>query len=196
VMGTNPSTHSSCGTDCPVEMTDWHQAAAFANALSSAAGLTSCYSCSGSGSSVGCSPSGDPYACDGYRLPTEAEWELAARCGEGTLYAGSNSVSAVGVYGTTSPASVGSKQANGCGLTDMSGNIWEWTHNWIGSSTSNYGALSGGTDPTGPTSGIDKAVRGGAYLHAAGVLCISYRGNRDPRTELGFIGFRVARTVP
>ena len=196
LMGTSPWSHTSCGADCPVEMTDWHQAAAFANAMSSAAGLTSCYSCSGSGSSVGCSPAGDPYTCSGYRLPTEAEWELAARCGQSTLYAGSNSPGTVGVYGGSSPVSVGSKTPNACGLYDMSGNIWEWTHNWIGTRASTYGSAAGGTDPTGPTTGIDKAVRGGAYLHAAGVLCIAYRGNRDPLTELGFIGFRVARTVP
>jgi sulfatase modifying factor 1 len=196
VMGASPSSATSCGSDCPVEMTDWHQAAAFANAMSTAASLSACYTCSGSGSSVGCSPLGDPYACAGYRLATEAEWELAARCGTDTIYAGSDVVGDVGVYGTSSPASVTTKDTNNCGLFDMSGNIWEWTHNWIGTSSSTYGSASSGTDPTGPATGIDKAVRGGAYLHHQGALCVGYRGTRDPTTELAFIGFRVARTVP
>lgn len=187
IMGTSLSSGTDCSGDCPVEMTDWHQAADFANALSTAAGSTACYSCSGSGSSVNCSPAGDPYACPGYRLATEAEWELAARRGTDTLYAGSDTVGDVGVYGGSSPASVATKDANDCGLFDMSGNIWEWTHNWLGTRTSSNGIDSQGTDPTGPSSGIEEAVQGGAYLHAAGALCLGSRGNRDPTTELSCI---------
>ena len=90
----NPSQHNTC-VDCPVEQVTWHEAAAYAEALSAQDGLGSCYTCTGSGADTECTAAADPYACTGWRLPTEAEWEAAA--GEdATTWAGSDDFTTVG----------------------------------------------------------------------------------------------------
>ena len=195
MMGTNPSYFSSCGSDCPVEWVTWHMAAAFANAVSSDAGLTECYACSGSGADTTCSLAMDTYLCDGYRLPTEAEWEGAARCGEDLLYAGSNTLDDVGWYYSNSSAQshpVATKDPNACGLYDMSGNVLEWTGDWY---DINYYTSSGRTDPTGPASGTERPVRGGSWLYFDFNQRVSLRGISRPTSFTANLGFRLARTA-
>ncbi len=196
VMGYNPSTFSSCGSTCPVEYLKWHEAAAFANAVSSAAGLTQCYSCSGSGTSVTCAVAMDPYSCDGYRLPTEAEWEGAARCGEDLLFAGSNTAGDVAWYNSNSTSRthpVSGKDPNACGLFDMSGNVWEWTQDWY---SSTYYTSSARTDPSGATTGADRVIRGGAYDGGAENARVASRSWITPGDRYNSLGLRLARTAP
>ena len=122
-MGYNPSTFSTCGPACPVETVSWHEAAAYANAASRAASLSECYTCTGSPPAVMCEVIVEPYACDGYRLLTEAEWEGAARCGTDLRYAGSDTILDVGWVTENSCATthpVAELVPNGCGLYDMS----------------------------------------------------------------------------
>jgi formylglycine-generating enzyme required for sulfatase activity len=192
-MGYNPSRFSSCGSTCPVENVSWHEAAAFANAASAAAGLSRCYTCTGSGTSISCSAPSTVYTCTGYRLPAEAEWEGAARCGEDLLYAGGTTIDAVAWYTSNSGGrthAVASKAANACGLYDMSGNVWEWTNDW-------YGAYaSGATDPSGPASGSVRVVRGGSWLGGPQDARVAHRHDVAPGGRYNNLGVRLLRTAP
>jgi formylglycine-generating enzyme required for sulfatase activity len=206
-----PSEHASCGQDCPVERVSWHEAASYCNALSVRRGLARCYSCSGSGTLVSCAPAAayagaTIYACPGFRLPTEAEWELAYRAGTTTAYhAGANDpaqcqgtdpvADAIGWYqknaGDT-PHPVGGKQANAWGLHDLAGNVWEWVHDWYEDDLGTAAV----TDPAGPASGSGKVARGGAYSSAADNLRAAVRTMVTPTFQYqGRIGFRCARTL-
>jgi formylglycine-generating enzyme required for sulfatase activity len=136
------------------------------------------------------------YSCAGYRLPTEAEWEGAARCGEDLLYAGSSSVDAVAWYagnsvGTTS--SVAGLAPNACGLYDMSGNVWEWTNDWFSGTAYGGGAA---TDPTGPASGLSRVYRGGSWGDDVRYARVAARGVDIPEYQGGNVGVRLVRTAP
>ena len=124
-----------------------------------------------------------------YRLPTEAEWEYAARAGEKGLYAGN--LDEMGWYdgnagGKTHPA--GQKKANAFGLYDMHGNVWEWCGDWYGPYSS-----SAATDPRGPTTGSIRANRGGGWSSTAQNARSADRFSNSPGSRGGDLGFRVVR---
>jgi formylglycine-generating enzyme required for sulfatase activity len=123
-----------------------------------------------------------------YRLPSEAQWEYAARSGgRPEKYAGGEDLDKLGWYGQNSggsPRPVGGKAANGLGLHDMSGNVWEWCQDWYG----DY-LKESVTDPSGPSSGSGRVIRGGSWYDPAGYCrsaCRSRAGPGDRRDSLGF----------
>jgi formylglycine-generating enzyme required for sulfatase activity len=133
----------------------------------------------------------------GGRLPTEAEWEYAARGGTTTKYYCGDSSSCLGGiawYSGDMKQNVKAKTANAYGLYDMLGNVWEWTADWYSSS---YYSSSPSVNPTGPASGSDRVARGGSfYSSAASSLRVSYRLDFDPSAGYGYLGFRCARDAP
>ncbi len=175
----------------PVIYVSWYDAVKYCNWLSEQAGLPKAYSISGT--SVNWNQN-----AEGYRLPTEAEWEYAARGGKhsrGYKYAGSNNVGEVGWYsgnsgGKTHP--VKGKKANELGLYDMSGNVWEWCWDWY---DSDYYSISPGGNLTGPSSGSYRVIRGGSWgLNPEG-LRVAARGGNSPGYSNLLLCFRpVLRT--
>jgi formylglycine-generating enzyme required for sulfatase activity len=198
LMGTNPvvsqsdctrSTPETPPDDAPVYCVSWVDAAHLANAASAREGLESCYQVTGETVTW---PKGP--ACTGYRLPTESEWEVAARGGGRGIYAGGNDLGGLGWFagnsgGRTHP--VGQMSPNGHGLDDMSGNVWEWT--W-----DTYGDYPTGSvaDPTGATEGPLRVLRGGSWLNTAGLARAAYRGRLYPGNRLDNLGLRLSRTIP
>ncbi len=191
VIGNSP-TSGNVGDNYPIGVT-WSEAAYFANMLSQIEGrdkcyiLTDCLSTAGNG--LDCTGISIDYACKGYRLPTEAQWEYAARAGTNTAYAnpkhfnaddmetiGFNSnLHAMGWYlfndalvtSTGAPAHltgkkpIAQKQANRWGLYDMHGNVWEWCQDWYDNDY--YTEIDNDKDPLGPTDGTYRVHRGGSY---------------------------------
>lgn len=193
-MGYTPGYFSDCVGACPVEQVSWYEAVFHANAVSRAMGLNACYSCSGSDRDVVCTVALDPYGCDGYRLLTESEWEGAARCGEELRYSGSNTIEEVAWYTENADYSahpVAGLNPNACGLFDMSGNAWEWTHDGYGDYES--GAVS---DPAGSLSSSERVFRGGGWYSDASLVRLANRGNVDPGSTISGVGFRLARLSP
>jgi formylglycine-generating enzyme required for sulfatase activity len=134
-----------------------------------------------------------------YSLPTEAQWEYAARAGTETAYSFGDDASQLGRYawfdedfasGSTHP--VGQKGPNPWGLHDVHGNVWEWVQDWYGG---NYDAASPQVDPQGPKSGSDRVVRGGSWHETSGSWRTSFRKPYKPDYRGISIGFRVALSM-
>lgn len=188
LMGSNPSKWKR--DNLPVEKVSWNDVVAYCNKRSLKEGLTPCYS--GSGAYTTCDKT-----ANGYRLPTEAEWEYAARGGKaskGYSYSGSNDLGNVGWYRDNSGSkthAVGGKVPNEHGLYDMSGNVWEWCWDTYGSYTS-----AAQNNPTGSKSGSDRVLRGGGWDFNAVYCRVSYRNSSDATVSDNYVGFRVCRVFP
>jgi formylglycine-generating enzyme required for sulfatase activity len=129
----------------------------------------------------------------GGRLPTEAEWEYAARAGSTEARYGSHDE--VAWYSANSgehPHPVGVKRANGFGLFDMLGNVWEWVNDWYGE---NYYQNSPSQNPSGPTSGTPRVLRGGSWVSNPSLVCASFRDGLDPGYWYSDFGFRCGGEV-
>jgi formylglycine-generating enzyme required for sulfatase activity len=196
VMGTNPSRIKD--PQRPVENVTWFDAIAYCNARSLQEGLEPAYEIDGE--TVTWNPD-----ADGYRLPTEAEWEYACRAGTQTAFSGGPIteeycgldpvLDALGWYcgnaeDTTHP--VKQKQPNAMGLYDMHGNVWEWCWDRY---TEDLGAEVA-VDPQGPTTGAQRVIRGGSWYYYARECRSASRAPYWPNSGDDIVGFRVARTLP
>ena len=165
VMGNNPSEFSACGDDCPVERVSWDDVQEFIQRLNHRTGKS-------------------------YRLPTEAEWEYAARSGgKNELYSGGDNADAVAWWydnagKRTHP--VGQKQPNGLGLYDMSGNVWEWVSDFH-----DYGK----SPRSGPSVRFDRVFRGGSWSNLTMQVEASYRIDYSRGNRRNYLGFRLAAPV-
>jgi formylglycine-generating enzyme required for sulfatase activity len=185
VTGANPSCFQGLD-DLPVEQVSWNNAIAFCNKLSEREGLKPYYQL-GTGAQLG---------GEGYRLPTEAEWEYAARAGSTTQYSFGDDAASPGEYGWFNGNSggkthpVGQKRPNAFGLFDMHGNVWEWC--WDGYDPAFY-ASSPGVDPDGPSQAAARVFRGGSWYHSPRHARSANRHWRTPEDWSNDLGFRLAR---
>jgi len=219
VMKTNPSNFNG-GADSepkrgevqgkrPVEMVNWYHVIAFCNRLSILEGLTPVYNIDGksntdadvwlhtavptSNNAAWNAVTAD-WTADGYRLPTSAQWEFAAKggnAGKGYRYSGSNSINEVAWYSVNSDYGThetGKKAPNELGIYDMSGNLWEWCWDRWG----NYPGEPV-TDYTGPVSGNNRVIRGGSWFNSADLTQSISRDVDNPDSAVIFTGFRLVR---
>jgi formylglycine-generating enzyme required for sulfatase activity len=209
LMGVNPSV-SVNDKNCPVESVTWFDAVLYCNARSRRYGLDTVYRYS----SVEGTPGNGCMGLDGlvitmsrngYRLPTEAEWEYACRAHSTADYywggsfrsSATTDFSAIdhcAVWGRNSnmaTSRVGKKWSNAFGLYDMVGNVWEWCNDWYGK---DYYSSTPSTDPQGAPSGESRILRGGSWVDEAFCLRSAYRSWADPAKRIASYGFRCVRS--
>jgi len=200
LMGSNPSSFK--GWNMPVERVTWFDAVEYCNKLSQKEGLTPAYTISGTGNSRTVDWNKN---ANGYRLPTEAEWEYACRAGTTTPFStGNNITTDQANYDGNYPYSnygrgqwrekttnVGSFPANAWGVFDMHGNVFEWCWDW-------YGVYESGpqTDPAGAESGLYRVLRGGSWFDNGRYIRSANRNSSSPSLRSHSVGFRLARSMP
>jgi formylglycine-generating enzyme required for sulfatase activity len=198
VTGNNPSNFSSSPASGevqgkrPVESVTWYDAVEFCNKLSEMEGLASVYTITGrtpaTGYPITIATVTADFSKNGYRLPTEAQWQYAAQGGGSTTVTVTD---ATGWYSDNSDSmthEVGKKSANAYGLHDMLGNVWEWCWDWYQSTYP-----SGASDPTGAVSGDGRVIRGGSWSISAVGAASAGRGGSYPVVRNSNGGFRLAR---
>ncbi len=190
IMGKSVSEFT--GDSLPVENVSWYDAVKFCNKMSETEGLQKCYT--GTGSDIVCD-----FKANGYRLPTEAEWEYASGGGKKShkyLYSGSDRIQEVAVYTKTakeSTCSVGSRmKANELGLYDMTGNVSEWCWDWYDVYPDDIKNLS---NPTGPVKGFLRVIRGGSWFNYEKCARVCCRNLYNPNDKYFYIGFRMVRSI-
>ena len=210
VMGSNPSADVDCGPRCPVEQVDWLEAIRFANAMSAAEGLEPCYQissepivCGGPGFEFilppdDCAVSNDSatwprgVACSGYRLPTAAEWRIAALGGSAGMAAGGGEIDTRDETGWRRVHPVGQRPPNPLGLYDISDNVaeWTWDRNGVAAGEEEAGPTDSRArvDPAGPRDGVARVVLGSPGDPLRGDAAI-------PSTKRPDLGLRLVRSL-
>ena len=192
VMGNVPQ-QANDGEDFPVENLNWYQAVLFCNAYSKLLGRDTAYIYTSVGDESYLKDLVINYSVKGaVRLPTENEWEVAARGGTTSKYYwGSEEAKKYAYYGQSKgPVAVGQYLPNEYGLYDMAGNVAEWLNDWYGS-YENKDIV----DPTGADTGTNRVVRGGGWADKATALASSERDKKAPLYKGHTLGFRIARST-